>query len=410
MQPKTQHRNSLSEALKKRLAVVFLVCSVSLFVGFTPPQPSGAIRKIVIDAGHGGSDPGNLGTGRYKKTEKDITLDVALRVGKYVEEAFPGLEIIYTRKDDSFPTLKRRVEIANTSDADLFISIHCDAFTKPHARGASTFVMGMHKSEEALRVAMKENAAIYKEENYRDNYSFDPNDPDTYIALTLRQNAYLEQSLQLSSNIQNEFRERVGRVDRGVKQAGFYVISFTTMPSVLVEMGFLTNPEEEDFLNSEEGRVYIASAIFRAFRDYKHQMDGAEAANNPAPSKPPTAIQAPAQQVKANEQKQAASAKNDNWRDRILKEKTPKDIHYRVQIATSPTPIERKPENFHGLSGIDEYFSDGLYKYSAGLTSQFEEARQMQNMLRQHGFDGAFVIAFKGDKRIPVAEALNQTP
>lgn len=407
MQPKRQHRNPLTEALKKRLAVVFLVCSVALFVGFSPSQPSGAIRKIVIDAGHGGSDPGNLGTGRYKKTEKDITLDVALRLGKYIEEAFPGLEIIYTRKDDSFPTLKRRVEIANTSDADLFISIHCDAFTKPHARGASTFVMGMHKSDEALRVAMKENAAIYKEENYADNYSFDPNDPDTYIALTLRQNVYLEQSLQLSSNIQKEFRERVGRVDRGVKQAGFYVISFTTMPSVLVEMGFLTNPDEEDFLNSEDGRVYIASAIFRAFRDYKIQMDGAEASipktEKPAPETKPQPAPAPAVE-------KPAEPVADDWRDRIRTEKKPNDIHYRVQIATSPTAIERKPENFHGLSGIDEYFSDGLYKYTAGLTSNFEEARQMQNMLRQHGFDGAFVIAFKGEKRIPVAEALKQTP
>ncbi len=405
MQPKRQYSNALSEALKKRLAGLFLVCSVLLFVGFTPPQPIGTIRKIVIDAGHGGSDPGNLGTGRYKKTEKDITLDVALRVGKYIEEAFPGLEIIYTRKDDSFCTLKRRVEIANTSDADLFISIHCDAFTKPHARGASTFVMGMHKSEESLRVAMKENAAIYKEENYADNYSFDPNDPDTYIALTLRQNAYLDQSLQLSSNIQKEFRDRVGRVDRGVKQAGFYVISFTTMPSVLVEMGFLTNPDEEDFLNGEEGRVYIASAIFRAFREYKIQMDGVEASNPKTEKSAPDIKPQPEPAI----EKPAESVAHD-WRDQIRVDNKPNAIHYRVQIATSPTAIERKPENFHGLSGIDEYFSDGLYKYTAGLTSNFEEARQMQNMLRQHGFDGAFVIAFNGEKRIPVADALKQTP
>lgn len=402
MQPNRPHSKPLSEALKKRLAIVFLVCSVSLFVGFTPPQPSGVVRKIVIDAGHGGSDPGNLGTGRYKQTEKDITLDVALRLGKYIEEAFPGLEIIYTRKDDSFPTLKRRVEIANSSDADLFISIHCDAFTKPHARGASTFVMGMHKTEEALRVAMKENAAIFKEENYRDNYSFDPNDPDTYIALTLRQNAYLEQSLLLSSNIQNEFRERVGRVDRGVKQAGFYVISFTTMPSVLVEMGFLTNPEEEDFLNSENGKVYIASAIFRAFRDYKNEMDGTSPPEPNPETRPKEEKPSPLGTVE--------DTSSNDWRTNIRVEDKPKDIHYRVQIATSPTALERKPENFRGLSDIDEYFSDGLYKYTAGLTSDFEAARQMQNMLREHGFEGAFVIAFKGKNRITVAEALKQTP
>ena len=222
----------------------------------------------MLDAGHGGVDPGNLGTGRYTTTEKDVALDVTLQLGRYIEENLPEVEVIYTRKDDSFPTLRERVRIANDAQADLFVSIHCDAYDDKSARGSGTYVMGMHKSEESLRVAMKENAAMFKEDGYEENYvGFDPNDPDTYIALALRQNVNLDASLTLGASIQQQFRDRVGRRDRGVKQAGFYVISYTTMPSALVELGFLTNPEEEDFLQSETGKSYMASAIYRAFRD-----------------------------------------------------------------------------------------------------------------------------------------------
>ncbi len=395
--------NDRKEALKKRLMMVFLVCSVGLFVGFTPELPKGVLHKVVLDAGHGGSDPGNLGTGRYRLTEKDITLDVTLRVGKYIKEAFPDVEVVYTRKDDSFPTLKNRVEIANSSDADLFISIHCDAFTKPTAKGSSTFVMGMHKTQEALRVAMKENAAIYREENYRDNYSFDPSDPDTYIALTLRQNTYLEQSLQLSANIQNEFRDRVGRVDRGVKQAGFYVISFTTMPSVLVEMGFLTNPEEEDFLNSEAGRVYMASAIFRAFRDYKNDIDG-------VPIDEPVKAKAPSPEPIVETESDLGQDETKTWHQSIIKHKVSEAVRFQVQIVTSSEKLSLTPSNFNGLTEVDEYFSDGLYKYAVGMTANFAEAKQMQEILRKNGFDGAFVIAFKSNERISIAEALKTNP
>ena len=259
---------------RKRLAIAFLVIGYGLFVGYTPERPSGAIQTIVLDAGHGGYDPGNLGTGRYKTTEKDITLDVTLQVAKYLEEAFPGINIVLTRDDDSYPELEERVRIANDNEADLFVSIHCDAFTRESAKGSSTFVMGMHRSEEALRIAMKENASIFNEKDYEKRYNFDPNDPDTYIALTLRQNTYLDQSLLLSSKIQTQFRERVGRADRGVRQAGYYVICFTAMPSVLVELGFLTNKLEEDFLNSQKGKDYMSSAIFRAIREYKDEIDG----------------------------------------------------------------------------------------------------------------------------------------
>ena len=401
MLEKSSMRSQWNETLKKRVTLLFLVGMLGIFVGFTPHAPKGVLRKVVLDAGHGGSDPGNLGTGRYKKTEKDITLEVILQLGKLIKEQFPDVEIVYTRKDDTFIELNRRVKIANTADADLFISVHCDAFTKPTAKGSSTFVMGMHKTEESLRVAMKENAAIYREANYEENYSFDPNDPDTYIALTLRQNAYLDQSLQLSSYVQEQFRDRVGRVDRGVKQAGFYVISFTTMPSILIEMGFLTNPDEEDFLNSEQGKTYMSSAIFRAFKQYKLEIDGLA----------PAAENAPNRSTLASAEGEKPKNELDNtWLAEIKRNAEKNKITFQIQIATSSERIGLKPENFRGLSQVDEYFSDGLYKYAVGLTSDYTEAKHMQEVLRKHGFAGAFVIAFRNTERISLAEALEAKP
>ena len=220
----------------KQRVMAACVALVTACAAFAPAPP---VLTLVLDAGHGGKDPGNLGTGRYATTEKDITLDVTLQLGAYIEENLPEVKVIYTRKDDSFPALRERVRIANEAQADLFVSIHCDAFDNAGARGSSTYVMGMHKSEESLRVAMRENASMFKEEGYERNYDgFDPNDPDTYIALSLRQNVNLDASLTLGAAIQQQFKERVGRRDRGVKQAGFYVISYTTMPSTLVELGF----------------------------------------------------------------------------------------------------------------------------------------------------------------------------
>lgn len=408
------------KTMNKRLVILFLACTVALFWAFTPKSSNkGRLQRVVIDAGHGGKDPGNLGTGRFKTTEKDITLEVSKLVGNYISEAFPEVEIIYTRTGDSYPSLNDRVEIANESQADLFISIHCDAFTKPSAKGSGTFVMGMHKSEESLRVAMKENASIYMEDDYESKYGgFDPKDPDTYIALTLRQNAYLDQSLNLSKRIQDQFRERVGRVDRGVRQAGYYVICFTTMPSVLVELGFLTNAEEEDFLNSEKGKTYMASAIFRAFRDYKNELEGIEAVvldeqekiiNEVKVQDPPLVNQEDKHQTekeKPQENKTSAS----NWRASIIQEHIRKGVKFQVQILTSSNAIEKTSSEFNGLTDVDEYISNGLYKYAVGSTSNYKKAQEMQKTLRDNGFPGAFVIAFKNGERVGLNEALSDTP
>ena len=361
---------------------VLALAIVAVFVSgaFTPLEPA---MVVVIDAGHGGKDPGNLGTGRYSLTEKDVTLDVSNKLAEYIRKKMPDVKVILTRTGDSFPKLSSRVKIANNAEADVFISIHCDAFTTENARGCGTYVMGMHKTEESLNSAMRENASIFKEDNYEDNYDgFDPNDPDTYIALSLRQNVFLDNSLQLGSLIQNQFRDKVGRKDRGVRQAGYYVISFTTMPSVLVELGFLTNPNEEDFLQSEDGRTYMASALFRAFREYRN-IHKPQITNEP--------IVEPANESEIEPKPQHTDG-----------------VTFSVQIASSPTELDKSDPVFRGLQNVDMYLSGGQYKYTTGLFGVAEDAHVKKRELRDQGFSGAFVAAFKDGKRVPMSSILEE--
>ena len=234
------------------------------------------IRTIVIDPGHGGKDSGTMGTKRYTQYEKHIALDISLKLGNYIKEAFPDIEIIYTRKTDVFLELWERTELANEKNADLFISVHCDGFTNPNPSGASVFVMGMSKLKANMDVAMRENSVMYLEDNFKEKYDgFDPKSPESYIVFSLMQNTFLDQSISIAEKIEDEFANRAKRKSRGVKQAPFYVISRVNMPSILIEAGFLTNPKEEDFLNTELGKDHIASAIFRGFRSYKESVDGA---------------------------------------------------------------------------------------------------------------------------------------
>jgi N-acetylmuramoyl-L-alanine amidase len=362
--------------LLKPAVLALAIVAVFISGAFTPLEPA---MVVVIDAGHGGKDPGNLGTGRYSLTEKDVTLDVSNKLAEYIRKKMPDVKVILTRTGDSFPKLSSRVKIANNAEADVFISIHCDAFTTEKARGCGTYVMGMHKTEESLNSAMRENASIFKEDNYEDNYDgFDPNDPDTYIALSLRQNVFLDNSLQLGSLIQNQFRDKVGRKDRGVRQAGYYVISFTSMPSVLVELGFLTNPNEEDFLQSEDGRTYMASALFRAFRDYR-DIHKPQITNEP--------IVEPETETKP----QQADG-----------------VTFSVQIASSPTELDKSDPVFRGLQNVDMYLSGGQYKYTTGLFGVAEDAHVKKRELRDQGFSGAFVAAFKDGKRVPMSSILEE--
>lgn len=242
----------------------------------TDKRPNSArpyrLRKVVIDAGHGGKDTGCLSK---NANEKDITLGIALKLGNYIKDLMPSVQVIYTRNSDYFVELHERAAIANRNGADLFISIHCNSVPKAtEVHGTETYVMGLHKSRENLEVAMRENAVIALEANYKTNYDgFDPNDPQGNIIFSLYQNAYIEQSIKFASLLEKQFKQRANRASRGVKQEGFLVLYKTTMPSVLVETGFLSNSSEEKYLRSDDGQSLIASAIYRAFKEYKQSVE-----------------------------------------------------------------------------------------------------------------------------------------
>jgi len=414
---KADHLSTLKNYnILKTVFKLSLLLLATLFSGvdmsvFAKKQLNSTVKKIVIDAGHGGSDPGNLGTGRYKAKEKDISLDISLMTGKIIEERMPGVEIIYTRDRDKTLELIERPSIANREKADLFISIHCDAFTTSSAVGSSTYVMGKDHSDENMRVAQRENSVIFLEENYEENYEgFDPSKPETYIGLTLYQNHFQSQSITLAQYVQDEFRENVGRKDRGVKQQPLWVTSRAAMPAILIELGFLTNSKEEDFLNSLAGKKKMAEAIYRAVEQFKNDNDNIDAPrvikNTGSNNKP----------VVANETPKGKSESNNNVQDQMNELPKSTDVplvesklivDFRVQIKTSAKklPLESSSE-FKSIAGKVEFYPDGnSYKYTYGRYSNYSDAQKAAIEMRRLGFEGAFVIAFKEGHRIDINEA-----
>ena len=229
------------------------------------------VDVVVIDAGHGGHDPGTLG--KISK-EKDIALSISLKLGAYIEKNIPGVKVIYTRKDDRYIALDQRANIANKNKADLFICIHANSMPGAPAYGTETYVMGLKMDKGNFDVAKRENSVILMDENYQERYEgFDPDSPESYILFSLTQSAYQESSLKFAQKVEDQFKKKVGRHSRGVKQAGFVVLWRTTMPSVLIETGFLSNVKEENYLLSENGQDLIASGIYRAFKEYKNQIE-----------------------------------------------------------------------------------------------------------------------------------------
>ena len=351
-------------------------------------KTSSKIRTVVIDPGHGGKDSGTMGTKRFKIYEKHIALAVSLKLGNYIKKLFPEIEVIYTRDSDVFLELKERTEIANTANADLFISVHCDGFTNPQPFGASVFVMGMSKLKANMDVAMRENSAIYLEDNYQQKYDgFDPKSAESYIVFSLMQNTYLNQSLQIAEEVESEFSNRANRKSRGVKQAPFYVISRTNMPSILVECGFLTNPNEEEFLHSDLGQDYIASAIFRAFRSYKQNIE-----------------------ISAEEVNEKSIAVVDTLKKEVVALKTNKikndlNLLYKIQIGTFLRSMLNNKQ-FTDLNAEEEKIN-GTFKYFVDAGNSKIEADRLKMNLRNLGFKGAFIVAFLDGKQISTKEALN---
>ena len=343
------------------------------------------IRTIVIDPGHGGKDSGTMGTKRYPQYEKHIALDISLKLGNYIKDAFPDIEIIYTRKTDNFLELWERTELANEKKADLFISVHCDGFTNPNPSGASVFVMGMSKLKANMDVAMRENSVMYLEDNFKEKYDgFDPKSPESYIVFSLMQNTFLDQSISIAEKIEDEFANRAKRKSRGVKQAPFYVISRVNMPSILIEAGFLTNPKEEDFLNTELGKDHIASAIFRGFRSYKESVDGSNISELDKSA------------VKEKEIIKIPTPKKEITTDKVV---------YKVQIGTYLKSM-LSDKSFMNLNAYEEIIN-GTYKYYVGNAYNKVSADNVKIKMREKGFKGAFVVAFYQDKRISMQEALD---
>ncbi len=341
-------------------------------------QKGSKVTVVVIDAGHGGKDPGALG--KHSK-EKNIALAVALKTGAYIEKYLPDVKVIYTRKTDRFVALYKRAEIANKANAYFFISIHCNSNKDSRAHGSETYAMGLHKSNANLNVAMKENAAIIFEEDAQNTYEgFDVNSPESYIRFSLFQNIFLDQSIDLANKIEMQFKERIGRKSRGVHQAGFLVLWRTAMPGILIELGFLSNPSEERFLMSEKGQVFMASAIYRAFKAYKIEFE------------------------KENKSVQVKEiVQQGNQTQTVKPDSTMPD--YRVQFYTSPMQLVLSDPRFKNLPALSYYLHNGIYKYTSGHFNSLSLANKHLSEVRSKGFSDAFVVAFHRGRRITLSQA-----
>lgn len=361
----------------------------AITLGAPPPDGNNsapeAIRTVVLDAGHGGKDPGTLGK---NSKEKDVTLAVVLKLGHYIERAFPEVKVVYTRKTDEFIELNRRSEIANKAGADLFISVHCNSAPTPLARGAETFVMGLDVSDSNMAVAQRENAVISLEEDYSEKYEgYDPNSPESFIIFSLMQNIFLNQSLSLASIVQGEFTERVQRVNRGVKQERFLVLYKSGMPSILVELGFLTHPAEEQFLLSSEGQDLMASALFRAFRSYKEKVE--QRATPTMIINPPEPVPTPSKREKE------APRGNQATKDKKGKKNSqagPKSKGgFLIQVSCVKRPIEANHPLRKEFPDLIEEKSGGYYRYYAQAAQTMEEAQKALKQIRKK-YPDAFIV------------------
>lgn len=369
----------------KRNFFFFLVFMLSFQL---QAQTGLGLKTIVIDPGHGGKDPGAIGK-KLKTMEKTVVLNVSLLLGDMIKKNFPEIDVIYTRDTDEFIGLASRAKIANKAGADFFLSIHANAVDGPSASGFESWVLGLHRTKAALEVAKKENSAILMEDDHDQTYEeFNPDDPDAYIALSMRQNAFLDQSLVFADLLQKECTKKLGIKNRGVKQAGFMVLYRATMPAVLVELGFLSHPTEEKMLASKEGQLKLAKHLFESFKDYKLHYDAVDESI-----------------IKG------VSENNVKQNNELIKpqEIDQSGILFKVQISTSSSKIETTPSNFKGLNGVDVYLSGKFYKYTYGNCKNFKEAKGVLNELKELGYSTAFITAFENGKRINLQEAINKT-
>lgn len=371
---------NLKQILKINIKIkLFSVCLLILNIFFFSSSILAQKKTytVVLDAGHGGKDPGKVGYKKYK--EKDIALSIVLDVGKRLAKE-KGVKVIYTRKTDVFVDLFERGKIANRVDADLFVSVHCNAHNS-QAAGSETWILGLHANKRNFEVAKAENEVILLEENYQEKYKgFNPRSPESVIGLTLEQEENLDKSISLASSVQKNFKGKLRRVDRGVKQAGFIVLHQTYMPSILIETGFLTNKKEGAYLNSKKGKAEMSTAISNAIIDYINGIKLNTVASAPIVSKPI------AQPEKVAESKE--------------------DVYFKVQIASGKRKIKTYSYNFKGLKGIERVPVSGYYKYYLGKTKSYSKAKSYLSKAKKKGYKSAFIAAFKGKELVPLSEAI----
>lgn len=366
--------------------ILILACCLLSAFPFGHLQAEGGSFTVVIDPGHGGRDPGAIGK---RGKEKTINLNVALKLGKLIQNNHPDVRIVYTRQKDVFVALDKRAQIANNAKADLFISIHTNSVAKGRTvRGTETYTLGLHRTDDNLEVAKLENSVILIESDYEQRYAgFNPNSSESYIIFEFLQDKNMEKSVQLATFIQRQFKNTAKRIDKGVHQAGFLVLRETTMPGVLVELGYISTPDEERYLLSESGTDALAKSIYQAFNQYKKQLGSPinkDARPAPAPAKPKA--ETPAPQAK--------------------KEVSDKPV-FKIQILTSDRKLPQKSKQFKGLSPVDYYQEKGIYKYTYGESTDYNKVLRTKRQISAK-FKGAFIIAFKNGKKVDVNQAIKE--
>ena len=385
---------------------------------------------VVIDAGHGGKDPGALGT---KVNEKTLNLAVALELGKQIETKCKDVKVVYTRKTDVFLPLQERADIANKNKADLFICIHTNSAEAKSVAGAEVFTLGLNKTQSNLDVAMRENSVMLLEEGYQTKYKgFDPNSVDSYIMFEFMQDIYVDKSLDYAAKAQKELCSTAGRINRDVRQAGFWVLHKTSCPSVLVEMGFITNANEQAFLASTDGQKKIATALYNAFVDYKYEIDkksgkvtdnttqyaqNTTTTTTPQPAKTttPAATQTTTQPAKTTTPTTTQPAKTTTpaatpTTPQPAKTTTPAATQtqkpiYKIQCFAVKQKLAPNDPAFKGVKNMTYYEENGWYKYTLGDTTSYDDLSQLLVEMKKT-FPGCFIVAFRNGKKISVEEAL----